>query len=269
MRLLVSSTDQAFALPAESAVYSVGPRRQGTERGPVPGRRPTETAAGPPAGGCCSGCSSGWPARLGCGRLWGRHRRRRSRTWSPTARTCRCASRGSPRPTRTASSPSATCPSRSVAVRCWACSAQRRRQDDVPAHAHGPDPPDRGPDQHLGHAAGPGAPVLSRLGSFVEGTGLQPHLSGRDNLTLYWAATGRPAEDAHMDGGDQVAGLGRRSTSGCAATARGCGSGSRSPRRCSGCPTFWCSTSPPTGSTRRRSMPCARCCGPTRPPAAR
>jgi ABC-2 type transport system ATP-binding protein len=60
----------------------------------------------------------------------------------------------------------------------------------------------------FGHAAGPGAPVLSRLGSFVEGTGLQPHLSGRDNLILYWAATGRPAEDAHLEEAIEVAGLG-------------------------------------------------------------
>jgi ABC-2 type transport system ATP-binding protein len=61
----------------------------------------------------------------------------------------------------------------------------------------------------FGHEAGAGAPVLSRLGSFVEGTGLQPHLTGRDNLRLYWAATGRPAEDAHMDEAIQVAGLGK------------------------------------------------------------
>jgi ABC-2 type transport system ATP-binding protein len=60
----------------------------------------------------------------------------------------------------------------------------------------------------FGHAAGPGAPVLSRLGSFVEGTGLQPHLSGRDNLRLYWAATGRPAADAHLEEALEVAGLG-------------------------------------------------------------
>jgi ABC-2 type transport system ATP-binding protein len=50
--------------------------------------------------------------------------------------------------------------------------------------------------------------VLSRLGSFVEGTGLQPHLSGRDNLTLYWAATGRPLADAHLEEAIEVAGLG-------------------------------------------------------------
>jgi ABC-2 type transport system ATP-binding protein len=60
----------------------------------------------------------------------------------------------------------------------------------------------------FGHAAAAGAPVLSRLGSFVEGTGLQPHLSGRDNLALYWAATGRPAEDSHLDEAIEVAGLG-------------------------------------------------------------
>src|SRR4029450_668755 len=63
----------------------------------------------------------------------------------------------------------------------------------------------------FGPARGAGAPVLPRLGSFVEGTGLQPHLSGRDNLTLYWAATGRPAEDAHMDGALEVGGLRTRS----------------------------------------------------------
>jgi ABC-2 type transport system ATP-binding protein len=42
----------------------------------------------------------------------------------------------------------------------------------------------------------------------VEGTGLLPHLSGRDNLRLYWAATGRPLADAHMDEAIEIAGLG-------------------------------------------------------------
>jgi ABC-2 type transport system ATP-binding protein len=53
-----------------------------------------------------------------------------------------------------------------------------------------------------------GAPVLSRIGAFVEGPGLLPHLSGRDNLRLFWAATGRPAEDAEMDTALDIAGLG-------------------------------------------------------------
>ena len=54
----------------------------------------------------------------------------------------------------------------------------------------------------------PGSPVLSRLGSFVEGPGFLPHLSGRANLELYWQATGRPAEDAHLDEALEIAGLG-------------------------------------------------------------
>jgi ABC-2 type transport system ATP-binding protein len=53
-----------------------------------------------------------------------------------------------------------------------------------------------------------GAPVLSRIGAFIEGPGLLPHLSGRDNLHLFWAATGRPAEDAELDTALEIAGLG-------------------------------------------------------------
>ncbi|WP_243837816.1 alpha/beta fold hydrolase [Cumulibacter soli] len=62
----------------------------------------------------------------------------------------------------------------------------------------------------FGHRVRPGAPVLSRLGCFVEGVGLMPHLSGRENLTLYWAATGRPIEDARFDEVIEIAGLGDR-----------------------------------------------------------
>lgn len=53
-----------------------------------------------------------------------------------------------------------------------------------------------------------GSPVLSRLGSFVEGSGFVPHLSGADNLSMYWAATGRPSADAHMREALDIAGLG-------------------------------------------------------------
>ncbi|QFQ97495.1 alpha/beta fold hydrolase [Streptomyces phaeolivaceus] len=68
--------------------------------------------------------------------------------------------------------------------------------------------PDGGRIRVFGHAIVPGAPVLSRVGAFVEGAGFLPHLSGRENLELYWAATGRPAEDAHMDEALEIAGLG-------------------------------------------------------------
>ncbi|MEU1266065.1 alpha/beta fold hydrolase [Streptomyces cellulosae] len=68
--------------------------------------------------------------------------------------------------------------------------------------------PDDGEIRVFGHAVRPGAPVLSRVGAFVEGAGFLPHLSGRENLELYWAATGRPPEDAHLDEALEIAGLG-------------------------------------------------------------
>uniref|UniRef100_UPI000B20F77B ATP-binding cassette domain-containing protein n=1 Tax=Streptomyces torulosus TaxID=68276 RepID=UPI000B20F77B len=68
--------------------------------------------------------------------------------------------------------------------------------------------PDGGEIRVFGHAIVPGAPVLSRVGAFVEGAGFLPHLSGRENLELYWRATGRPAEDAHLEEALEIAGLG-------------------------------------------------------------
>ncbi|MGY0486471.1 alpha/beta fold hydrolase [Streptomyces sp. WG-D5] len=68
--------------------------------------------------------------------------------------------------------------------------------------------PDEGGIRIFGHAIRPGSPVLSRVGAFVEGAGFLPHLSGRENLELYWKATGRPAEDAHLDEALEIAGLG-------------------------------------------------------------
>ncbi|MFF5188226.1 alpha/beta fold hydrolase [Streptomyces sp. NPDC000345] len=68
--------------------------------------------------------------------------------------------------------------------------------------------PDDGEIRVFGHAIRPGAPVLSRVGAFVEGAGFLPHLTGRENLELYWQATGRPAEDAHLDEALEIAGLG-------------------------------------------------------------
>ncbi|MFP8942994.1 alpha/beta fold hydrolase [Streptomyces fenghuangensis] len=68
--------------------------------------------------------------------------------------------------------------------------------------------PDSGEIRVFGHAIRPGAPVLSRVGAFVEGAGSLPHLSGRANLELYWRATGRPEEDAHTEEALEIAGLG-------------------------------------------------------------
>jgi ABC-2 type transport system ATP-binding protein len=60
----------------------------------------------------------------------------------------------------------------------------------------------------FGEAITPGAAVLARVGAFVEGPGFLPHLSGMDNLTLYWRATGRPMAQARMAETLAIAGLG-------------------------------------------------------------
>ncbi|WUH94795.1 alpha/beta fold hydrolase [Streptomyces sp. NBC_00433] len=68
--------------------------------------------------------------------------------------------------------------------------------------------PDDGEIRVFGEAVRPGAPVLSRLGAFVEGAGFLPHLTGRANLELYWQATGRPPQDAMLPEALEIAGLG-------------------------------------------------------------
>ena len=44
----------------------------------------------------------------------------------------------------------------------------------------------------------PGSPALSNIGCFIEGPGFLPHLSGRENLSLYWRSIGRDG-DQHLD----------------------------------------------------------------------
>ena len=68
--------------------------------------------------------------------------------------------------------------------------------------------PTQGEIYVFGHRLVPGSPVLSRLGALVEGPGFMPHLSGRENLSLFWRSTGRPPADSHMDEALDIAGLG-------------------------------------------------------------
>jgi ABC-2 type transport system ATP-binding protein len=68
--------------------------------------------------------------------------------------------------------------------------------------------PTKGVIHVFGQPVVPGAEVLARLGAFIEGPGFLPHLSGRENLRLYWAATGRPPEQADFDTALEIAGLG-------------------------------------------------------------
>jgi ABC-2 type transport system ATP-binding protein len=67
--------------------------------------------------------------------------------------------------------------------------------------------PSEGSVYVFGERVRPGAPVLARIGSLVEGAGFLPHLSGRDNLALYWKASGRSGT-ANFDEVLEIADLG-------------------------------------------------------------
>ena len=219
MRLVVSSTDQAYALPDDAAVYSIGlasaEAANGTAAGEalltvpqVEGR--TESGAGSLRWwGLLAVVAAlgllGWLVAL----WWGRRRRRQVSHVEPDGEDVPLRFEGVTKAYKDGF----------VAVRDLSFEVRRGQVLGLlgPNGAGkttslrmlmGLIRPTEGRISIFGHAAAPGAPVLSRLGSFVEGTGLQPHLSGRDNLTLYWAATGRPAEDAHMEQAIAVAGLG-------------------------------------------------------------
>ena len=60
----------------------------------------------------------------------------------------------------------------------------------------------------LGHPVTAGAPVLSRVGALIEGPGFLPHLTGRQNLHAYWAATGKPEAEAGYEEALEIADLG-------------------------------------------------------------
>ncbi len=67
--------------------------------------------------------------------------------------------------------------------------------------------PDTGSVYVNGEPVHAGADVLGSVGAFIEGPGFLPHLSGMENLQAYWAATGRPIEEAAMDQALAIAGL--------------------------------------------------------------
>lgn len=68
--------------------------------------------------------------------------------------------------------------------------------------------PSEGDVYVFGERVTPGNPVLSRIGSFVEGPGFLPHLTGRQNLELYWEASGRRDIDPKFDEVLEIANLG-------------------------------------------------------------
>ena len=68
--------------------------------------------------------------------------------------------------------------------------------------------PDAGTVFVHGESVSEGAEVLRDVGAFIEGPGFLPHLTGRQNLDAYWEVTGRPPAEAHLDEALAVAGLG-------------------------------------------------------------
>ncbi len=68
--------------------------------------------------------------------------------------------------------------------------------------------PDAGTVYVHGESVSEGAEVLRDVGAFIEGPGFLPHLTGRQNLDAYWEVTGRPPAEAHLAEALAVAGLG-------------------------------------------------------------
>ncbi len=68
--------------------------------------------------------------------------------------------------------------------------------------------PDAGTVYVEGEPVHAGADVLGSVGAFIEGPGFLPHLTGMANLTAFWAATGRPLAEAHLAEALAIAGLG-------------------------------------------------------------
>lgn len=67
---------------------------------------------------------------------------------------------------------------------------------------------DAGEARIFGRLVTPGVDVLTRVGCFIEGPGFLPHLSGRRNLELFWAASGRPKKEARLSEALAIADLG-------------------------------------------------------------
>ena len=206
--LVLSTTDQGYSSPVDPDVYAVGlPTGAALS---VPTVSGTVSASGQPAWLSFAGIVAGLGLILvGIVFWWGRRNRARASVIDPEIADVPLVVRGL----------SKTYPDGLQAVQDLSFQVRHGQvvgllgpngagKTTALRMAMGLIRPSQGEIRVFGHKVTFGAPVLSRIGAFVEGTGAFPHLSGRDNLSLYWAATGRPAEDAHVEEALQIAGLG-------------------------------------------------------------
>ncbi len=68
--------------------------------------------------------------------------------------------------------------------------------------------PSAGEVRLFGRPVRSGAAVLSRVGLFIEGPGVPPHLTGMEHLTLYWTSTAASMEGSYVEEALELAGLG-------------------------------------------------------------
>jgi ABC-2 type transport system ATP-binding protein len=205
IELVVSTTDQAYATPAQAAAYRVAISPEATVDAPVVSGTRSDT--GPPTGPLV-----GIAIVLGIcvlAAIWGALRRRRSVDSDASLADVPLVIENL----------SKSYPGGVTAVDELSFRVERGQvlgllgpngagKTTTLRMLMGLITPTGGTIRVFGHRVYSGAPVLSRIGSFVEGAGFLPHLSGRANLELYWAATGRPVDKAHFTEALEIAGLG-------------------------------------------------------------
>jgi ABC-2 type transport system ATP-binding protein len=205
IELVVSTTDQAYATPAQAAAYRVSIATDATVDAPVVSGARSDT--GPPTGPLL-----GIAVVLGIcvlAGIWGALRRRRSvdsdASLADVPLVIENLSKSYPGAVKAVDDLSFRVERGQVLGLLGPNGAGKTTSLRM---LMGLIKPTGGSIRVFGHRVYSGAPVLSRIGSFVEGAGFLPHLSGRANLELYWAATGRPTDKAHFNEALEIAGLG-------------------------------------------------------------
>ncbi|MFL6124596.1 alpha/beta fold hydrolase [Actinophytocola sp.] len=206
IELVVSTTDQAYATPAQAAAYRISVADDAAVEVPVVSG--TRSDSGPPAGPLV-----GIGIVLGLvvvATVWGGLRRRRATDHDPALDGVPLVIEGLSK-----RYPGGVTAVDDLSFRVAAgqvlglLGPNGAGKTTTLRMLMGLIQPTGGSIRVFGHKVYPGAPVLSRIGSFVEGAGFLPHLSGRANLELYWAATGRPLDKAHFEEALEIAGLGK------------------------------------------------------------